>query len=108
MQEDWGDEGGGDGKGDEENEPAPSFPELTQQISSAIELLGGAVLPKLNWSSPRVRREGGRERERPYFPNHLQDATWISPGNSLRCTCPAEIFLLLKSSDFIAHDLTRV
>ena len=70
MQEDWGDEGGEDGESDEESEPAPSFPELTQQISSAIESLGGAVIPKLNWSSPRVRkereewREGGREGER--------------------------------------------
>ena len=55
MQEDWGDEGGGEGEDDEESEPVPSFPELTQQISSAIESLEGAVLPKLNWSSPRVR-----------------------------------------------------
>ena len=64
MQEDWGDEGGDgdDDDSDEESDPAPSFPELTQQISSAIESLGGAVIPKLNWSSPRVRREGERER----------------------------------------------
>ena len=62
MQEDWGDEGGGDAESDEDSEPVPSFPELTQQISSAIESLGGAVLPKLNWSSPRVSEE--RERER--------------------------------------------
>ena len=61
MQEDWGDEEGWDGESDEESEPAPSFPVLTQQISSAIESLGGAVIPKLNWSSPRVR--GERERE---------------------------------------------
>ena len=110
MQEDWGDEGGGDCESDEDSEPVPSFPELTQQISSAIESLGGSVLPKLNWSSPRVRCVCVRERDRegPYIPHHLQDATWISPGNSLRCTCPAEIFLLLKSSDFIAHDLTRM
>ena len=64
MQEDWGDEGGGDGESDEENEPVPSFPELTQQISSAIESLGGSVLPKLNWSSPRVRCVCVRERQR--------------------------------------------
>ena len=36
----------------------------------------------------------------------LQDAVWISPGNTLRCTTPAEIILLLKSSDFISHDLS--
>ena len=30
------------------------------------------------------------------------------PSNSLRCTCAAEVILLLKSSNFITHDLTRV
>lgn|SRR6185312_14339643 len=44
--------------------------------------------------------------------NHLtrsshssQDATWISTTNTLKCNSPSDIFLLLKSSDFIAHDL---
>lgn len=48
--------------------------------------LGGKVLPKLNWSSPK-------------------DATWISPTNDMECRTPNEIYLLLKSSDFITHDL---
>lgn len=66
---------------------APLFPELEQKIRDAIEYLGGDVFPKLNWSSPK-------------------DASWISFDKSLRCTAPADIYLLLKSSDFVAHDLT--
>jgi D123 len=30
---------------------------------------------------------------------------WITSLNSLKCTTPQEIYLLLKSSDFISHDL---
>jgi len=44
------------------------------------------VFPKLNWSSPR-------------------DAAWISTTQSLRCCSSSDILLLLKSSDFIVHDL---
>ncbi|RIA96531.1 Stomatin family protein [Glomus cerebriforme] len=71
---------------DGENEPLPSFPDLEQQIWDTINEFDGSVFPKLNWSSPR-------------------DATWISATNTLRCNSPSDIFLLLKSSDFIAHDL---
>lgn len=46
------------------------------------------MFPKLNWSSPR-------------------DASWIATTNTLKCHNPADIFLLLKSSDFIAHDLAH-
>lgn len=49
----------------------------------------GAVAPKLNWSSP-------------------QDAIWISPSNSTRCVTVNDVYLLLKSSDYIAHDLTML
>ncbi|GAB1609591.1 cell division cycle protein 123 homolog [Argonauta hians] len=66
---------------------APEFPELDKKIRSCIEDLGGDVFPKLNWSSPK-------------------DASWIAFDKSLRCTCPADIYLLLKSSDFVTHDLT--
>lgn len=44
------------------------------------------MFPKLNWTAPR-------------------DASWVALNNSLKCTSPADVFLLLKSSDFIAHDL---
>ena len=67
----------------------PSFPDLVEKVTQSIHRLGGAVLPKLNWSAPR-------------------DAMWIAPGNSLRCVCPGEVILLLKSSNFVAHDLSRV
>lgn len=50
-----------DSEDDDENQsndgeadtPRFSFPELTQQIRSAITSYG-AVFPKLNWTSPRV------------------------------------------------------
>ncbi|KAH6684561.1 D123-domain-containing protein [Halenospora varia] len=74
---------------DEDPEPDPSlrFPEIHQQIKDTIAELGGLVAPKLNWSSPK-------------------DATWISmTKNSMECATPNDIYLLLKSSDFITHDL---
>lgn len=77
-----------EGSGDEAEEPSPppSFPELEMEIKSSIESLGGAVFPKLNWSSPK-------------------DAAWISSTGNLRCTKFSEIALLLRSSDSIVHDL---
>ena len=62
-----------------------SFPDLNQQILRAINDLGGSVMPKLNWSSPR-------------------DATWVH-GGSLKCQTPGDVYLLLKSSDFCLHDI---
>lgn len=35
----------------------------------------------------------------------LQDAAWMLPGQNLKCQTPADVYLLLKSSDFISHDL---
>jgi hypothetical protein len=62
-----------------------NFPQLNQQITTAIESLGGAVVPKLNWSAPK-------------------DATWVN-GGSLKCKTPGDIYLLIKSSDFCLHDV---
>jgi hypothetical protein len=63
----------------------PSFPrELDCAIRSAIRELGGSVLPKTNWSSPR-------------------DATWMN-GGTLRCQTPGDVYLLLQSSDFCLYD----
>jgi hypothetical protein len=45
------------------------------------------LVPKLNWSCP-------------------SDAVWQSIDNTLRCCSVNEIFLLLKSSDKINHDLS--
>ncbi|KAF9110111.1 hypothetical protein BGX27_006766 [Mortierella sp. AM989] len=73
---------------DEEEAPLPSFPALEREIQQTIDDLGGEVFPKLNWSSPR-------------------DASWIAASNTLKCHNPSDIFLLLKSSDFVAHDLAH-
>ncbi|KAF9963549.1 hypothetical protein BGZ70_007338 [Mortierella alpina] len=72
----------------EEETSLPYFPSLEKEIEQAIEELGSEVFPKLNWSSPR-------------------DASWIATTNTLKCHNAADIFLLLKSSDFVAHDLAH-
>ncbi|XP_033647869.1 cell division cycle protein 123 homolog [Asterias rubens] len=65
----------------------PSFPDLEASIKESIQSLGGRVFPKLNWSSPR-------------------DASWMARGNTLRCSRVNDVLLLLKSSDFVSHDLS--
>lgn len=62
------------------------YPEFSQEVRESIQRLGGAVFPKLNWSSPK-------------------DARWITCDGSLRCTTPDDVFLLFKCSDCIRHDL---
>ena len=74
---------------DEFTDPSAAWLNLHQRIKSTISELGGSVMPKLNWSAPK-------------------DATWISATNSMACTTPNDIYLLLKSSDFITHDLDQV
>ncbi|TGZ85259.1 D123-domain-containing protein [Ascodesmis nigricans] len=66
--------------------PDKRFPELHQQIKDIISELGGRIIPKLNWSSPK-------------------DAVFMSLTNTMECRTPGEIYLLLKSSDFVTHDL---
>lgn len=41
----------------------------------------------------------------PLSPPPRQDAAWILAGQDLKCQTPADVYLLLKSSDFISHDL---
>ncbi|KAL7561524.1 hypothetical protein ACA910_022678 [Epithemia clementina (nom. ined.)] len=62
--------------------------DLTRDIRAAISRLGGVVVPKLNWSAPR-------------------DATWINEGQ-LQCRTAADVYLLLKASDFCASDIQLV
>jgi len=71
-----------------ETAQAPDFGKFDESVKTAITSLGGKVFPKLNWSSPK-------------------DANWISFDRTLMCTCPSEVYLLLKSSEFIAHDLDQ-
>ncbi|EFA82851.1 cell division cycle protein 123 [Heterostelium album PN500] len=61
---------------------------FTDKIDEAIKKLGGECVPKLNWSSPK-------------------DATFMNIHASLRCSSSSDILLLLKSSDFINHDLAQ-
>ncbi|KAK0548929.1 hypothetical protein OC846_001390 [Tilletia horrida] len=68
--------------------PAPTFPALHARLLQIIQKYDGAIFPKLNWSAPR-------------------DAAWIVPGATLRCTNPQDIYLLLKSSDFVATDIAQ-
>ena len=74
---------------DEPTDPSEAWPDVHQKIKLTISELGGSVMPKLNWSAPK-------------------DATWISATSSMACTTPNDIYLLLKSSDFITHDLDQV
>ncbi|KAH8102611.1 D123-domain-containing protein [Cristinia sonorae] len=79
----------GDGEEDEDDEEKRktfAFPAIDEKIRDAVKTYG-AVFPKLNFSSPR-------------------DAAWMLPASSpLKCTSPADVYLLLKSSDFVLHDL---
>lgn len=66
-------------------DPLSEFPEFHSKIKAAIHNLG-SVAPKLNWSCP-------------------QDATWMMMNNTMQCKSAAELYLLLKSSDYVNHDL---
>ncbi len=64
----------------------PDFPEFDNQIKNALNELGGKGFIKLNWSSPK-------------------DAAWSL--NKLHCQRISDVYILLKSSDFITHDLSQ-
>jgi len=88
---DYWSENSSDQEDDENTTPASQlshdsqFMELTDQMTVAIKDFGGFVIPKLNWSSPK-------------------DAKWINEG-TLKCQTAGDVFLLLKSSDFVSSDL---
>ena len=73
---------------DDSDDPSLAWPAIHIAIKSTIAELGGCVVPKLNWSAPK-------------------DATWIAATNSMECRTPNDIYLLLKSSDFVTHDLEQ-
>lgn len=77
-----------DGDNDEAADPSLQWRDTHEAIERTIEELGGKVAPKLNWSAPK-------------------DATWIAATNSMECQTPNDIYLLLKSSDFVTHDLAH-
>ncbi|PWN31679.1 D123-domain-containing protein, partial [Meira miltonrushii] len=75
---------------DDEEEAVPrNFTALNERIRQIIDQYEGAVFPKLDWSAPL-------------------DAAWMVPGTSLRCTEPSDIYLLLKSSDFVNKDVSQL
>ncbi|KER19305.1 LOW QUALITY PROTEIN: hypothetical protein T265_15587 [Opisthorchis viverrini] len=78
----------------------PEFPEFEAKVSDAIAQLGGCVFPKLNWSAPKV------SSRYTVYRFLSQDAYWLLGDNSLRCRSFTDVYLVLKASDFIAHDLT--
>ncbi|KAG8920593.1 hypothetical protein FRC00_009782, partial [Tulasnella sp. 408] len=85
--DDGSEQGSVDGSDDDEPVTKYSFPELDSQIRLIMAAYGGAVFPKLNWTSPK-------------------DAAWmLNPSSPLKCTSPSDVYLYLKSSDFVGHDL---
>lgn len=70
---------------DEEVDVTAGWQDIHTTIRETIDELDGRVMPKLNWSAPK-------------------DATWMN-ANTMMCHKPSEIYLLLKSSDFVTHDL---
>lgn len=66
-----------------------NFQALESQLRSFIEEFNGEFVVKLNWSCPT-------------------DATWMITGNSLKCRCLSDIYILLKSSDRVLFDLEHM
>ncbi|KAF2031661.1 D123-domain-containing protein [Setomelanomma holmii] len=82
---------GADNNEDDEEEatdPSINWRDTHEAIERTIEELGGKVAPKLNWSAPK-------------------DATFMNATNNMECRTPNDIYLLLKSSDFVTHDLAH-
>lgn len=78
-----------DNESDDEIDFTKPFKDLHNEINRIIkEELNGAVMPKLNWSAPK-------------------DSVWISTTNTLKCHDAYEIYMLLKASSYIVHDLTE-
>lgn len=73
---------------DGEPDPSLAWLDIHRKIKETIAELKGSVYPKMNWSAPK-------------------DATWIAATNSMECRTANDIYLLLKSSDFITHDLEQ-
>lgn len=62
------------------------FKDIHEDIKEYIKK-NGPVTPKLNWSAPR-------------------DANWILATNTTKCENASDVYLLLKSSNYITHDLS--
>jgi hypothetical protein len=61
------------------------FPELELALQALVDEFGGVFI-KLEWTAP-------------------VDATWIMDTGSAKCSTTGHIFLLLKASDLVQHDV---
>lgn len=86
VDEDDEDDTFSDDETEEAPDPSTEWKDLHTQVKNTIAEFGGNVTPKLNWSAPK-------------------DATWIAATNDLQCRSANDVYLLLKSSDFVTHDL---
>ena len=82
---------------------------ITSQCNHTISL-AFADLPDLNGMLALLHGPTAHCRMMHELPSQtclmqVQDATWITASNSLKCTNADEVLLLLKSSDRIAHDI---
>jgi hypothetical protein len=75
-----------DKEGDDNNNKKYNFPEFDNLIKDSLDEFNEKIFIKLNWSSPK-------------------DAQWCL--NKLSCSHLSDVYMLLKSSDFITHDLTE-
>ena len=83
---DWDDEEDQQQDAEHDDNVFSQFQDIQDKIDASIQEMGGAVFPKLNWSSPK-------------------DAKWIMPGNTIKCQNVSDVYLLLNSSDHIGDDL---
>lgn len=90
LHESASDDDGTDSQPDDDYQVTVTRPpeDFHASVTRAIADLGGAVAPKLNWSAPK-------------------DACWINPTNDMKCISANDIYSLLKSSDYVTHDLTQ-
>ena len=92
AEDSWDDDSSVDGTDELEavkSDPFAEWASIHTKIQETIAELKGSVFPKLNWSAPK-------------------DATWMVAGNSMECRTANDVYLLLKSSDFVTHDLEQV
>lgn len=68
----------------ETSDEFPDFPDFDAKLRESLSNLNGRAFVKLNWSSPR-------------------DAFWSL--NKSYCESLSDIYILLRSSDFVSHDL---
>lgn len=69
-----------------QEEQQEALQSVRDEVETAIRRFKGKVFPKLNWSSPR-------------------DASWML--GTMQCVNFEDVFLLLKSSDFVVHDISE-